>query len=717
MAKSKTKTNEPLIKIVGVKKYFPLKKTKLFQRETLSVKANDGINLVIHKGETLGLVGESGCGKSTLGRVLLQLYPLTEGKIIYYGYNVDEYAPKYFIREIKKLKSHKIQYLKIQEKIPVVEENIKQMKSDPAVIEKIKNYEENIKLLTKENEDLVVECKKKHGAFIISDNIKAVRKSKKLDAKVAESEALIAKLEEQVKKLNVDLQNAKQVSNPQAEAEVSDLEAQLAKATLNEIADINKKLAIAKRKANEHIINVDLKIRETQKEINIAKSDMANYVKSIKSSMDKQIELNTEILIDMISYKERHYTNQQKIKKLSELAALKSEYDKIEKLKAKKKNLLDRTSIAVGALILSEDIEMVQKHLLNYIDYQSKAKIEEDNLELLKVKKFKLENQLAEEIDKKEIEIKVLKQKLEDVIAKISEVENKLNEFNQAADKEKESLLELKKELQDHDLYDQLEANRETGLDLSRLSGEEMRKLRKDLQLIFQDPYSSLNPRMTVGQIINEGMRAHNLEKYFYGSRQDEIIRVMEKCGLAPYMLHRYPHQFSGGQRQRIGIARALALDPKFVVCDEAVSALDVSIQSQIINLLEDLRDEENLTYLFISHDLSVIKHISDRIGVMYLGKIVELAESDAIYNNPLHPYTKALISSIPTTDQRGVKRIILEGDIPSNVFPPSGCKFRTRCPLAREACAKKVPEFREVEPGRFVACHFYEETKTLKTN
>ena len=717
MAKSKTKTNEPLIKIVGVKKYFPLKKTKLFQREILSVKANDGINLVIHKGETLGLVGESGCGKSTLGRVLLQLYPLTEGKIIYYGYNVDEYAPKYFIREIKKLKSHKIQYLKIQEKIPVVEENIKQMKSDPAVIEKIKNYEENIKLLTKENEDLVVECKKKHGAFIISDNIKAVRKSKKLDAKVAESEALIAKLEEQVKKLNVDLQNAKQVSNPQAEAEVSDLEAQLAKATLNEIADINKKLAIAKRKANEHIINVDLKIRETQKEINIAKSDMANYVKSIKSSMDKQIELNTEILIDMISYKERHYTNQQKIKKLSELAALKSEYDKIEKLKAKKKNLLDRTSIAVGALILSEDIEMVQKHLLNYIDYQSKAKIEEDNLELLKVKKFKLENQLAEEIDKKEIEIKVLKQKLEDVIAKISEVENKLNEFNQAADKEKESLLELKKELQDHDLYDQLEANRETGLDLSRLSGEEMRKLRKDLQLIFQDPYSSLNPRMTVGQIINEGMRAHNLEKYFYGSRQDEIIRVMEKCGLAPYMLHRYPHQFSGGQRQRIGIARALALDPKFVVCDEAVSALDVSIQSQIINLLEDLRDEENLTYLFISHDLSVIKHISDRIGVMYLGKIVELAESDAIYNNPLHPYTKALISSIPTTDQRGVKRIILEGDIPSNVFPPSGCKFRTRCPLAREACAKKVPEFREVEPGRFVACHFYEETKTLKTN
>jgi oligopeptide/dipeptide ABC transporter ATP-binding protein len=191
----------------------------------------------------------------------------------------------------------------------------------------------------------------------------------------------------------------------------------------------------------------------------------------------------------------------------------------------------------------------------------------------------------------------------------------------------------------------------------------------------------------------------------------------MEKCGLAPYMLHRYPHQFSGGQRQRIGIARALAVNPKFIVCDEAVSALDVSIQSQVINLLEDLRDEEKLTYLFISHDLSVIKHISDRIGVMYLGKMVELGNSDDVYKNPLHPYTKALISAIPTTDQGEKHRIFLEGDIPSNVFPPSGCKFRTRCPLARKECARAVPEFREVEPGRFVACHFYEETRNIKPN
>jgi peptide/nickel transport system ATP-binding protein len=181
-------------------------------------------------------------------------------------------------------------------------------------------------------------------------------------------------------------------------------------------------------------------------------------------------------------------------------------------------------------------------------------------------------------------------------------------------------------------------------------------------------------------------------------------------------MIHRYAHQFSGGQRQRIGIARALALMPEFVVCDESVSALDVSIRSQILNLLSDLKRERNLTYLFISHDLSVIKYISDRIGVMYLGNLIELAESEELYKNPLHPYTKALISAIPTTDNdpNKPKRIILEGDIPSNIFPPSGCKFRTRCPLATEHCAKEKPEYREVSKGHFVACHYYEKTKDL---
>lgn len=259
-----------------------------------------------------------------------------------------------------------------------------------------------------------------------------------------------------------------------------------------------------------------------------------------------------------------------------------------------------------------------------------------------------------------------------------------------------------------------MESNRQFALNLQKIRKEEMRKIRHRLQIIFQDPYSSLDPRMTVGQAISEAVVEHGMFPKGSKELEDYVIDTMAKCGLDHYMIHRYPHQFSGGQRQRIVIARALALNPEFVVCDESVSALDVSIQSQILNLLEELKAKNNLTYLFISHDLSVIKHISDRIGVMYLGDLVELCEAETLYENPLHPYSKALISAIPTTSQEKKKRIILEGDIPSNIFPPSGCKFRTRCPLAREKCAKVAPKLEEVEPGHMVSCHFYEETKKL---
>lgn len=252
------------------------------------------------------------------------------------------------------------------------------------------------------------------------------------------------------------------------------------------------------------------------------------------------------------------------------------------------------------------------------------------------------------------------------------------------------------------------------GQDITKIKKSKLRKLRTDMQIIFQDPYSSLDPKMTVGQIIGEALVEHKM--YKRGKElENYVISVMKKCGLDEYMIHRYPHQFSGGQRQRIGIARSLAVRPKFIVCDEAVSALDVSIQSQILNLLMDLKDDEGLTYLFISHDLSVVKHISDRIGVMYLGDIVELAESSAIYKDPLHPYTKALLSAIPDTNLvKSDNRIILEGGIPSNVFPPSGCKFHTRCPLATDLCHQEVPEWREVKKNHFVSCHHYEQTKTM---
>jgi peptide/nickel transport system ATP-binding protein len=212
---------------------------------------------------------------------------------------------------------------------------------------------------------------------------------------------------------------------------------------------------------------------------------------------------------------------------------------------------------------------------------------------------------------------------------------------------------------------------------------------------------------MSVGQIIGEGLLAHNFFKKNSPRMQERILKVMDDCGLAPYFVHRYPHQFSGGQRQRIGIARSLATDPKFVVCDEAVSALDVSIQSQIINLLSDLKDQQHLTYLFITHDLSVVKYISDRIGVMYLGNMVELAESQDIFDHPLHPYTEALLGAIPTTDVGQTRELqVLEGDIPSPVNPPSGCKFHTRCKYCTDICKIVAPEWQEVSENHFVACH-----------
>ena len=255
--------------------------------------------------------------------------------------------------------------------------------------------------------------------------------------------------------------------------------------------------------------------------------------------------------------------------------------------------------------------------------------------------------------------------------------------------------------------YEEFERHHSNGIDLARLTYSEMRNLRSDLQLIFQDPYSSLNSRMTVGQIIGEGMIAHKFFRRNDDRMKEEIIRVMEECGLAPYFLHRYPPQFSGGQRQRIGLARSLAVQPRFVVCDEAVSALDVSIQAQIINLLQDLKEKQNLTYLFITHDLSVVKYISDRIGVMYQGNMVETAPSDDIFAHPLHPYTEALLNAIPTTDEKledGPE--ILEGDIPSPVNPPKGCKFHTRCKYCTEVCTQVVPQMQEVRPNHFVACH-----------
>jgi oligopeptide transport system ATP-binding protein len=261
------------------------------------------------------------------------------------------------------------------------------------------------------------------------------------------------------------------------------------------------------------------------------------------------------------------------------------------------------------------------------------------------------------------------------------------------------TILRLYKPTDGHVYYD--------GTDLASLSEKEMRKMRRKLQIIFQDPYASLNPRMTVADIIGEPLIVHKVAS---GKEvQERVQELLALVGLNPAFADRYPHEFSGGQRQRISVARSLSLQPDLIICDEPVSALDVSIQAQVINLLEDLQEQFGLTYLFSAHDLSVVRHISNRVAVMYLGVIMELAERNELYDHPLHPYSQALLSAVPIPDpvaEERRQRVILEGDVPSPVNPPSGCRFRTRCPIAEGICAEEKPEWREVKPGHFVACH-----------
>lgn len=245
------------------------------------------------------------------------------------------------------------------------------------------------------------------------------------------------------------------------------------------------------------------------------------------------------------------------------------------------------------------------------------------------------------------------------------------------------------------------------GRDLAKMSTKEIREVRADIQMVFQDPYASLNPRHTIGKILEEPLLVHS--KISAKERRKKVVEFLKIVGLSEYHAKRYPHQFSGGQRQRIGIARALMTNPKLIIADEPVSALDVSIQAQVLNLMQDLQKEFNLTYIFIAHDLGVVRHISDRVAVMYLGKIVEITESESLYANPLHPYTQALLSAVPVPDPNYVKeQIIIEGDMPSPANPPSGCSFHTRCPFKMDVCTQITPVLNEEEPGHSVACHLY---------
>lgn len=513
-----------LLSITNLKKYFPIAKSSIFQREQFYVRANEEISIDIYQGETFGLVGESGCGKSTLGRTVLQLYDQTAGSTIYYGEELADLAPLYVQETLQKAPKMIAKYKKLKDKADKLVDECDKLGEQASFLQlQSKN------LAVAEAETAFMNVVKILGGFAALDDC-------------APGAALL------LEKHKVDTQVAK---------------------LRNDIKEVDN-----------HIDYCDATIKELEQSEDAAKAakKITSMQKSKKTYLAKKEKLNAALCVLMT-------TRQEKVDAIEEL---KSSYASDEK----------------------------------FMEY--------------------------------------------------------------------EALLD-------------------TGIDLSRLKYSEMRLLRKDLQIIFQDPYSSLNPRMTIGQIIEEGLVTHGFFKHGSPKMQEYILQVMRACGLQDYMLHRYPHQFSGGQRQRICIARALAVNPQFIVCDECVSALDVSIQSQIINLLEELKEKQNLTYLFISHDLSVVRYISDRIGVMYLGNIVELGTAETIFADPRHPYTVALLSSIPTTDMDSLKkeRIILEGNIPSPIRPPQGCKFHTRCYMACDKCKRVPPPYVEVEEGHFVACHF----------
>jgi len=515
------KNTNTLLSITNLKKYFPIAKSSIFQREQLYVRANEEINIDIQNGETFGLVGESGCGKSTLGRTILQLYDQTAGSTLYYGRTLDDFAPVYVEKTLSNASKLIAKYKKMQANAAILAKECDEAGENATFFQ-----HQNKNLAAAEAETAFQNVVKILGGFAALDN---------------PSEGV--------------------------------------------------KALLARYSVTAKLRNMNEKLREYDGEIAMYEA-MATEFRGMQNCENKA----------------------------------KSAMQKAEKARAARK-------------AIEPYIAGIEKEL------EAATKV------------------------------------VEGIRAKHA----------------------------GNAKFAEYEEMRDNGIDLSRLKYSEMRILRKDIQIIFQDPYSSLNPRMTIGQIIGEGLATHKFFKKGSSQMKNYILDVMDQCGLQGYMLHRYPHQFSGGQRQRICIARALAVKPKFIVCDECVSALDVSIQSQIINLLEELKEKEHLTYLFISHDLSVVRYISDRIGVMYLGNMVELGTAEEVFSDPRHPYTVALLSSIPTTDPDSAtkEKIILEGNIPSPIRPPEGCKFHTRCYMACDKCKRVPPPYVEVNPGHFVACHF----------
>ena len=369
--------------------------------------------------------------------------------------------------------------------------------------------------------------------------------------------------------------------------------------------------------------------------------------------------------------------------------------------------LLDITKIVGGFLVVDDLDPVIAAYSKDYAIARKLSSMEEKRQELLvDVDDAEYAKKAAEEAGKSGKD-----GQLEKAQEKLKQCDDQIAALRAQLDAGRKEIEALRAPYANDPEFQKYEAYRDDGIDLARLEYNEMRRLRRDMQLIFQDPYSSLNPRMSVGQIISEGMQAHNMIKKKDARMQEMVLKIMDDCGLAPYFLHRFPHQFSGGQRQRIGIVRALAVNPKLIFCDESVSALDVSVQAQILNLFQSLKEQFHLTYVFIGHDLAVVRYISDRVMVMYLGKVMEIAPYSELTGDNIHPYTRALLSAVPEPSIALHKeRILLEGDIPSAVDPPAGCRFCQRCFMAKSICFEQEPDMKTVGPDHCVRCHFAKE-------
>lgn len=704
---------EPLIEIRKLKKFFPLKRKSIFQRKQFNVRANEDISFTIYKGETFGLVGESGCGKSTLGRTILQLYAPTSGSALYYGMPLHELNPGYVFDEIGKLVKYQEKARKAYQKSLLVDKKIEMVKceiekSDKAenkriIDERIAEYERIDNELKKEFQSKAINLYNSIGLSI--DAFKAALKED--PSKFAEPnwEKIVLKIASMVKEDPTDPGIQDQVEL----MTIPNKPVLVAFKEMNKVQNMIRKHATLR--ANLEVVPLEKKLKRLEEKSKDLKKEASRQLREGSRTAGQFIlEKDLPTIANFMHEEEATNRDLYAAKKHSKNLAI-----SLEKLKGDVLKL--KSEVAEAKLSLDKALEGnklnldVDKLDFTNIDKKSLSRVEFKKLKQLHANyehKLSKLNKTSHRITLLPDDIKKSDKNVAAHEAKLTKIKNTLNSYRG------KEVLPITERCLDPEYQQKMENNREYAISLQKLTRHEMRALRQKLQMIFQDPYSSLDPRMTVGQAISEAVVEHGLYPKNSPELEEYVINVMAKCGLDHYMIHRYPHQFSGGQRQRIVIARALALKPEFVVCDESVSALDVSIQSQILNLLEDLKEQSNLTYLFISHDLSVIKHVSDRIGVMYLGDLVELCESEELYDNPLHPYSKSLISAIPTTTQEKKERIILKGDIPSNIFPPSGCKFRTRCPIAKPRCAKVKPELREVAPGHQVACHYYEETKNI---